>query len=74
MESFGAANSVDDHSSAVTLEKHSILFNLACRFVDTGGLKFHCWRTIPLSELSPFGDLRKTESKPGCEEEVQHQP
>jgi hypothetical protein len=30
--------------------------------IDSGGLKFHCWRTISLTELPPSGDHRKTNS------------
>jgi hypothetical protein len=46
------------NSSIATFER-STRYSSTSR-VDLGGLKFHCCRTISLSELSPFEDHGKT--------------
>src|ERR1700751_1606281 len=48
------------NSSTVTFER-STRYSSTSR-VDSGTRKVHCWRSISLSELSPFGDHRKTNS------------
>src|SRR5205823_6916330 len=48
------------NSSAVTSES-STWYSSTSRIVS-GGLKFHCWRTISRNELPPSEDHRKTNS------------
>src|SRR5712691_8352385 len=48
------------NSSAVTSES-STWYSSTSRTVS-GGLKFHCWRTISRNERPPSGDHRKTNS------------
>src|SRR6266496_4484559 len=48
------------NSSTVTFES-STLYSSTSRMVS-GGLKFHCWRTISRNELPPSEDQRKANS------------